>query len=119
LPHPEKSAKSITAPAANIDAHGEPGERMASTAAEPTEGILVQFGPDAEGEQTYRLAAASERQHQQSQPWYPATALDDSLEIEEGKINDTLPYRCLDRILLEAGTASQAALWRVIRSRVR
>jgi transposase len=31
--------------------------------------------------------------------WYPATALDDLLEIEEGKINDTRLYRCLDRIL--------------------
>lgn len=32
--------------------------------------------------------------------WYPSTALDDLLEIEEGKINDTRLYRCLDRILL-------------------
>ena len=31
--------------------------------------------------------------------WYPATALDDLLRIEEGKINDTRLYRCLDRIL--------------------
>ncbi len=31
--------------------------------------------------------------------WYPVTALDDLLEIEEGKINDTRLYRCLDRIL--------------------
>ena len=31
--------------------------------------------------------------------WYPATALDDLLEIEEGKINDTRLYRCLDRLL--------------------
>src|SRR5271165_5524996 len=31
--------------------------------------------------------------------WYPATALDDLLEIEAGKINDTRLYRCLDRIL--------------------
>jgi transposase len=31
--------------------------------------------------------------------WYPSTALDDLLEIEEGKINDTRLYRCLDRIL--------------------
>src|SRR3989475_12429000 len=31
--------------------------------------------------------------------WYPATALDDLLEIEDGKINDTRLYRCLDRIL--------------------
>jgi transposase len=31
--------------------------------------------------------------------WYPATALDDLLGIEEGKINDTRLYRCLDRIL--------------------
>ena len=31
--------------------------------------------------------------------WYPATALDDLLAIEEGKINDTRLYRCLDRML--------------------
>ncbi len=31
--------------------------------------------------------------------WYPSTALDDLLGIEEGKINDTRLYRCLDRIL--------------------
>ena len=31
--------------------------------------------------------------------WYPSTALDDLLEIEEGKINDTRLYRGLDRIL--------------------
>jgi hypothetical protein len=31
--------------------------------------------------------------------WYPATALDDLLGIEEGKLNDTRLYRCLDRIL--------------------
>ena len=31
--------------------------------------------------------------------WYPSTALDDLLEIAEGKINDTRLYRCLDRIL--------------------
>jgi len=31
--------------------------------------------------------------------WYPATAMDDLLGIEEGKINDTRLYRCLDRIL--------------------
>ena len=33
------------------------------------------------------------------QRWYPATALDDLLGIEEGKINSTRLYRCLDRIL--------------------
>lgn len=33
------------------------------------------------------------------QRWYPATALDDLLEMEKGKINDTRLYRCLDRIL--------------------
>jgi transposase len=33
------------------------------------------------------------------QRWYPSTALDDLLKIEEGKINDTRLYRCLDRIL--------------------
>lgn len=31
--------------------------------------------------------------------WYPATALDDLLGIEEGKINDTRLYRGLDRLL--------------------
>jgi len=31
--------------------------------------------------------------------WYPSTALDDLLEIEEGKINDTRLCRCLDRVL--------------------
>src|SRR5258706_335936 len=30
---------------------------------------------------------------------YPSTALDDLLGIEEGKLNDTRLYRCLDRIL--------------------
>lgn len=33
------------------------------------------------------------------QRWYPSTTLDDLLGIEEGKINDTRLYRCLDRIL--------------------
>src|SRR5215831_18947793 len=33
------------------------------------------------------------------QRWYPSTALGDLLHIEEGKINDTRLYRCLDRIL--------------------
>lgn len=33
------------------------------------------------------------------QHWYPSTALDDLLHIEEGKINDTRLYRCLDRLL--------------------
>jgi transposase len=33
------------------------------------------------------------------QRWYPATALDDLLGIEDGKINDTRLYRCLDRVL--------------------
>jgi transposase len=31
--------------------------------------------------------------------WYPSTALDDLLDIEEGKVNHTRLYRCLDRIL--------------------
>ncbi len=31
--------------------------------------------------------------------WYPSTAWDDLLGIEEGKINDTRLYRCLDRML--------------------
>jgi transposase len=33
------------------------------------------------------------------QRWYPSTSLGDVLHIEEGKINDTRLYRCLDRIL--------------------
>jgi transposase len=33
------------------------------------------------------------------QRWYPSTALEDLLGIEEGKINDTRLYRCLDRML--------------------
>jgi transposase len=33
------------------------------------------------------------------QRWYPSTALDDLLSIEDGKLNDTRLYRCLDRIL--------------------
>jgi transposase len=33
------------------------------------------------------------------QRWYPATALGDILHIEEGKINDTRLYRCLDHLL--------------------
>ena len=33
------------------------------------------------------------------QRWYPATALDDLLSIEDGKLNDTRLYRCLDRML--------------------
>src|SRR5437016_13489164 len=33
------------------------------------------------------------------QRWYPSTALDDLLQIKDGKINDTRLYRCLDRIL--------------------
>jgi len=31
--------------------------------------------------------------------WYPSTALEDLLDLEEGKINDTRLYRCLDRML--------------------
>jgi transposase len=33
------------------------------------------------------------------QRWYPSTAMDDLLQIDDGKINDTRLYRCLDRIL--------------------
>jgi len=33
------------------------------------------------------------------QRWYPCTALDDLLQIDDGKINDTRLYRCLDHIL--------------------
>ena len=32
------------------------------------------------------------------QRWYPATALDDLLRIEEGRLNATRLYRCLDRL---------------------
>src|SRR5436190_427267 len=32
------------------------------------------------------------------QRWFPSTALDDLLGMEESKINDTRLYRCLDRI---------------------
>jgi hypothetical protein len=38
------------------------------------------------------------------QRWYPSTALDDLLQIEDGKINDTRLYRCLDRILPHKAT---------------
>jgi transposase len=31
--------------------------------------------------------------------WYPTTALDDLLDLEPGKINDTRLYRCLDRLI--------------------
>jgi hypothetical protein len=41
------------------------------------------------------------------QRWYPSTALDDLLEIEEGKLNDTRLYRCLDRILPHKGKLEQ------------
>src|SRR5207245_9227398 len=39
--------------------------------------------------------------------WYPATALGDLLEIEEGKINDTRLYRCLDRMLPQKSKLEQ------------
>jgi transposase len=32
------------------------------------------------------------------QRWYPATALDDLLHIEAGKLNDSRLYRCLDKL---------------------
>ena len=41
------------------------------------------------------------------QRWYPSTALDDLLGIQEGKINDTRLYRCLDRILPHKTTLEQ------------
>lgn len=34
------------------------------------------------------------------QRWFPSTALDDLLGIEESKVNDTRLYRCLDRLLI-------------------
>jgi len=33
------------------------------------------------------------------QRWFPSTALDDLLGVEEAKVNDTRLYRCLDRLL--------------------
>lgn len=33
------------------------------------------------------------------QRWYPTTALDDLLHIEEGKLNDSRLYRCLDKLV--------------------
>jgi transposase len=33
------------------------------------------------------------------QRWYPSTALEDLLHIEEGKLNTSRLYRCLDRLL--------------------
>ena len=33
------------------------------------------------------------------QRWFPATALDDLLQVDAGQINDSRLYRCLDRIL--------------------
>ena len=56
------------------------------------------------------------------QRWYPSTALDDLLGIEEGKINDTRLYRCLDRILPHKTKLERhlkAPLRRVVRSRIR
>ena len=41
------------------------------------------------------------------QRWYPATALDDLLEIPEGTINDTRLYRCLDRLLPQKSKLEQ------------
>ena len=39
--------------------------------------------------------------------WFPTTALDDSLQIEEGQLNDTRLYRCLDRLLPLKGKLEQ------------
>jgi transposase len=39
--------------------------------------------------------------------WYPDTALDDLLRIEEGKLNDTRLYRCLDRLVLHKKALEQ------------
>jgi transposase len=33
------------------------------------------------------------------QRWYPATALDDLLDIPDGKVDDSRLYRCLDRLI--------------------
>jgi transposase len=39
--------------------------------------------------------------------WFPTTALDDLLQIEEGQLNDTRLYRCLDRLLPLKGKLEQ------------
>jgi len=39
--------------------------------------------------------------------WFPTTALDDLLQIEEGQLNDTRLYRCLDRLLPLKGNLEQ------------
>lgn len=39
--------------------------------------------------------------------WFPTTALDDLLRIEEGQLNDTRLYRCLDRLLPLKGKLEQ------------
>lgn len=44
------------------------------------------------------------------QRWYPSTALDDLLEIEDGQTNDTRLYRCLDRILPHK-TKGESSRW--------
>lgn len=41
------------------------------------------------------------------QRWFPSTALDDLLQIEADKINDTRLYRCLDRLLPHKGKLEQ------------
>src|SRR5262249_34741619 len=56
------------------------------------------------------------------QRWFPSTARDDLLGVEEAKINDTRLYRCLDRILPHKTKLErhlQDRLRGVVRSRVR
>ncbi len=54
--------------------------------------------------------------------WYPSTALDDLLGIQEGKVNDTRLYRCLDRLLPHKTQLERhlhPPLRRAVRGRVR
>jgi hypothetical protein len=62
------------------------------------------------------------------QRWYPSTALDDLLEIEEGRINDTRLYRSAlhagpsgphSATQDKAGAASEGTLWSVVRRGIR
>jgi hypothetical protein len=67
----------------------EPGSRVGSACANARVAALLAIN---------RLCAPGSELAVE-QRWYPSTALDDLLAIEEGKINDTRLYRCLDRIL--------------------
>ena len=58
---------------------------------------MVTRGSAASGESSVRTGQRATWAIEQR--WYPSTALDDLLQIDDGKINDTRLYRCLDRIL--------------------